>query len=202
MKESRVTKDSFHTNRKDVSLHQILEEIRTNEDFIAPRSHNMLVYNDLKSFEKFYGECAAKWLPSGDIVLIATQYQTFDTVERALRKSGVDVTKHMDEGTLKIIDAQHGYLPNDVYGTWKLAMSLIQRVKQEGRPGLSWIGDMGSFIGFHRVEGLMEYELSFSKDFDDALRTVCCYHEGDFRRLSTENQDILLNHHFKSVTIH
>ena len=195
-------KESEHLKSKPKSLDEILAEIKKNDNFIAPKSHNILVYDQLESFEKFYGQYAAKWLPRGEIVLIATQYQTFDKVDRALRKSGIDITKYMDEGSLQIIDAQHGYMLSDVNATKKLAMTLVQRARQEGKHGVSWIGDMGSFIGFQRVNDLMDYELSCPQQYkDEMIRTVCCYHEGDFRRLSSKNRAVLRNHHFSSVII-
>jgi hypothetical protein len=33
-------------------------------------SHNMLIYDDLGSFERFYSGCAARWLARNEIVLI------------------------------------------------------------------------------------------------------------------------------------
>jgi hypothetical protein len=41
----------------------------------------------------------------------------------------------------------------------KLAMSLISCVKKEGRRGVSWFGDLGSFFSFEKIEELMQYEL-------------------------------------------
>ena len=199
---SNNNNESKHLKPKPKRLDEVLEEIRKNDNFIASRSHNMLVYDELESFEKFYARYAAKWLPRSEIVLIATQYQTFDKVDRALRKTGMDITKYMDEGSLLIIDAQHGYMLGDVNATKKLAMTLVQRARQEGRHGVSWIGDMGSFIGFQRVTDLMDYELSCPQQYEDEMiRTVCCYHEGDFRRLSSKDRNVLHNHHFSSVTI-
>lgn len=184
------------------SLGEVIERIRKEDEFLGLGSHNMFIYDNLKSFEKFYCEYAAKWLLKNEIILIATQYQTFDVVEGALYKSGIDVTKHMDEGTLKIIDALQGYSLGDPSGVFKLAMSLLQRGKKEGRHGLTWIADLGSFIGLRKINDLMQYELSCPRHFqEDMIRTVCCYHEGDFDNLSQENQGILLNHHYENIII-
>lgn len=181
-------------------ISEFVELIRSDECFLAHSSHNMFVYDDIKSFETFYAEHAARWLPLNDIVLIASQYQTLDKVRTVLDKRGIDTTKHMDEGTLVIIDAQHGYLLADMYDTFKLALTLAKRAKKEGRRSLSWIGDLSSFIGFQKIEDMMKYELSFPEKFEDEMiRCVCCYHQSDFGMLPEEHKDALLNHHFKSM---
>ena len=177
-----------------------MEEIRNDDSFLAPKSHNILIYDSIKSFEKFYCEYAAKWLPRNEIVLVGTQYQTFDTVEIALGKVGIDVGRHVDEGTLKIIDAQQGYLAGDNYGVIKLATTLVHRARKEGSHGVSGIVDMGSFIGFQKDDELISYELSLPQEYEEGmLRSVCCYHDGDFARLLPQQKKTLLDHH--SITI-
>lgn len=183
-------------------MSEFVESIRSDKSFLAHSSHNMFIYDDVKSFETFYAENVAKWLPLNDIVLIGSQYQTLDKVRSALDKRGIDTTKHMDDGTLIIIDAQQGYVLADMYDTFKLALTLTNRVRKEGRRGLSWIGDLSSFIAFHRIEDMMKYELSFPEKFEDeVIRTVCCYHQADFAKLPQEHKDTLLKHHFKSMIV-
>ena len=133
-------------------------------------------------------------------MLVGTQYQTFDTVERALNKFGIDVGRHLDEGALKIIDAQQGYLLGDHYGVIKLATTLVHRARKEGRQGVSGIVDMGSFIGFQKDDELISYELSLPQEYEEGmLRSVCCYHDGDFARLLPQQKKTLLDHHSKTI---
>ena len=78
------------------------------------------------------------------IVVIGTQYDAIDDVKNILRLSGVDVERYLNQGTLFIIDAQKGYQDVDSHGLWKFAMSLLSRIKKEGRQGVylvwrSWL---------------------------------------------------------------
>lgn len=198
--EGLVDENCDAQNHPGDALWHIIKQVRSDDAYLAPGSHNLFVYDDLPSLERFYCEYAAKWLPKNEIVLIGTQYQTEDRVKKALSHFGIDVSRYMGEGSLLIIDAQRGYLPSDIYGTFKLVMTLVERAKKEGRHGVSWIGDGGSFISFCRIDDLMKYELSCPQKFDDEmLRAVCCYHEGDFSKLAQENRDILQKHHMKCL---
>lgn len=65
------------------------------------------------------------------------------------------------------------------------------------------MADMGSFVSFHKIDDLVEYELLHPTRFDDDLvKTVCCYNKKDFAELDKEQQDILIYHHFKSIFAH
>lgn len=185
------------------NMAEFAKEIDSNDCFLSPGSHNLLIYDDLKSFESFYADYAAKWLRLNEIVLIATQYQTLDKVRTAIDRRNIDTTKHLDDGSLVIIDAQQGYFTAaDMYGTFKLAKSLAKRARKEGRRGLSWLGDMGSFVGFLKMGDMMEYELSCPTKYEDeSIRTVCCYHQADFSKLTQPQRDILYKHHFKSMAV-
>jgi hypothetical protein len=46
------------------------------------------------------------------IILIATFYDTVNTVKYNLSAVGVDVQSHIDDGSLLIVDAFDGYYPN------------------------------------------------------------------------------------------
>ena len=118
-----------------------------------------------------------------------------------LAENGVDVEKHLEDGTLFIIDAQKGYQETDPFGTFKLAITLISRAKKEGRSGVTWIGDTGSFVSFDRIAELVEYELFHPREYHDPIRTLCCYHSEDFKNLERHDQDTLVNHHFKSFIV-
>jgi len=106
-------------------------------------------------------------LPENEIVIIATQYEAIDDVKKVLRLAGVAIERYLNQGTLFIIDAQQGYQDVDHLGLWKLAMTLISRVKKEGRRGVTLFGDLGSFFSFDKIEELMQYELGCPKKYED-----------------------------------
>ena len=172
------------------------------KSLIEPGSHTLLVYNDLKAFREIYSQYSRALLPQNEIVVIGTQYETINSVKNTLRLAGVgDAERHLNEGTLFIVDAQQGYQNVDSRGMWKFAMSLLSRAKKEGRQGVTWFGDAGSFFSFEKIEELMQYELSLPHKYEDAISTVCSYHLKDFETLTEAQQQTLFDHHFKSIVV-
>ena len=170
-------------------------------DLIEAGGHNLLVYDELITLREIFGNCAKTLLPKNEIVVLASQYDSLDNLKRSLQKKGVNVAKHQAEGTLFIIDAQHGYQGPDTYGTFKLVVTLSSRAKKEGRRGITWLGDMGSFFAFDRIHDLVDYELSCPTKYEDTLKTVCCYHKVDFNSLDRGNKGRLIQHHRKSIFV-
>jgi DcmR-like sensory protein len=170
------------------------------KSLIEPGSHTLLVYNDLKAFSEIYSQYSRALLPQNEIVVIGTQYETINGVKNTLRLSGIDdVDRHLNEGTLFIVDAQQGYQNVDSRGMWKFAMSLLSRAIKEGRQGVTWFGDAGSFFSFEKIEELMHYEQSLPHKYEDIITTVCSYHLKDFEILTEIQQQTLFDHHFKSI---
>jgi hypothetical protein len=86
---------------------------------------------------------------------------------------------------------------------WKLSMSLISCVKKEGRRGVSWFGDLGSFFSFEKIEELMQYELWCPQKYkEDTMKNCLLLSFRDFRKLNkTQQRQTLFDHHFKSISI-
>jgi hypothetical protein len=80
-------------------------------------------------------------------------------------------------------------------------MTLLSSVKKEGRQGVTWFGDAGSFFSFEKIEELMQYELSLPQKYEDTITTVCCYHSKDYEILTETQQYTLFDHHSKSLVI-
>lgn len=172
-----------------------------NDSLFEPGGHSILVYDDLRSLGEVYSQYAKTHLAMGEIVLIATQYEGIEAVKRNLEARGVNVERHLEDGTLFIIDAQQGYQSVDVFGTLKLAMTLASRAEKEERPGVSWFGDVGSFFAFKKMKELLDYELGCPRRFDGPVRSVCCYHAMDFETLSRQQKKTLFDHHFKTIRV-
>jgi hypothetical protein len=180
---------------------QEIAKMMVEKKLIEPGSHNLLIYNELKVFREIYSQFSRALLPQNEIIVIGTQYDAIGDVKKALRLAGVDVERYLNQGTLFIIDAQLGYQGVDIRGMWKLAMSLIFRVKKEGRRGVTWFGDLGSFFSFEKIEELMQYELWCPQKYKDTMKTVCCYHLKDFEKLNETQLYTLFDHHFKSILV-
>jgi MEDS: MEthanogen/methylotroph, DcmR Sensory domain len=180
---------------------EIAETTVKKKSLIEPGSHILLVYNDLNAFREIYTQYSRALLPQNEIVVIGTQYETVNQVKNILRLSGVDVERYLNEGTLFILDAQPGYQDAGSHGMWKFAKSLVSRVKREGRRGVTWFGDAGSFFSFEKIEELMQYELSLPQKYEDTIKTVCSYHLKDFEQLKESQKQTLFDHHFKSILV-
>ena len=170
---------------------------------IEPGSHNLLIYDDLRTFREIYSEYSKALLPENEIIVIGTQYDVVENVKNTLIRVGVDdVERHLNQGTLFIVDAQKGYLVAGSRGMWRLAMSLLSRVKKEGRQGVSWFGDPGSFFSFEKIEELMQYELWNPQKYEHMMmKSICSYHSKDFEKLTEAQKQTLLDHHFKSILV-
>jgi MEDS: MEthanogen/methylotroph, DcmR Sensory domain len=169
---------------------------------IEPGSHNLLIYDDLRTFREIYSEYSKALLPENEIIVIGTQYDVVENVKNTLLRVGVDdVERHLNQGTLFIVDAQKGYQVAGSRGMWRLAMSLLSRVKKEGRQGVSWFGDPGSFFSFEKIEELMQYELWNPQKYEDMMKSICSYHLKDFEKLTEAQKQTLLDHHFKSILV-
>ena len=170
---------------------------------IEPGSHNLLIYDDLRTFREIYSEYSKALLPENEIIVIGTQYDVVENVKNTLIRVGVDdVERHLNQGTLFIVDAQEGYQVAGSRGMWRLAMSLLSRVKKEGRQGVSWFGDPGSFFSFEKIEELMQYELWNPQKYEHMMmKSICSYHSKDFEKLTEAQKQTLLDHHFKSILV-
>jgi hypothetical protein len=189
------TKEMVHGNSLQVA------EMMAKKNLLVPGSHNLLIYDELKTLREIYSQYARTFLPENEIIVIGTQYEAIDAVKTAIQLRGVEVERYLNQGTLFIVDAQKGYQDTDTLGMWKLAMSLIFRIKKEGRRGVTWFGDLGSFFSFEKIEELIQYELWCPQKYEDKMKTVCCYHLKDFEKLNETQKQTLFDHHFKSISI-
>jgi hypothetical protein len=129
------------------------------------------------------------------IILIATFYDTINTVKHNLRAVGVDVQSHIDDGSLLIVDAFNGYYP-DIDGMKKLVASLSERAAREGRIGVSAIVNMGFFSLYGRdgdASKLISYEASLLPKIDGGnVRGFSCYHARNYKNLDDSQKNELL----------
>jgi hypothetical protein len=125
------------------------------------------------------------------IILIATFYETTDSVKHSLNAEGVDVQRHINDGSLVIVDAFSSYYP-DIEGMKKLVASLSERAKKEGRVGVTAIVDMGFFFlfgGDGRATELINYEASLAPTTEGGnVKGFSCYHGGNYNTLKDDQK--------------
>jgi hypothetical protein len=129
------------------------------------------------------------------IILIATFYETTESVKHHLSAVGVDAQSHIEDGSLVIVDAFSSYYP-DVSGMKKLVASLSERARREGRVGgVTAIVDMGFFFlfgGDGRATELINYEASLAPKIEGGnVKGFSCYHGGNYNTLKDSQKEEL-----------
>ena len=179
------------------------------DEEVGGGENGIVIYPNLQTFRQIYTKYAKDQLAKEEeadeknnskgneqlskprIMLIATFYETIDSVKHSLRAVGVkDIQNLIDNGSLVIVDAFSSYYP-DVSGMKKLVASLSQRARKEGRIGVTAIVDMGFFFlfgGDGRATELINYEASLSPKTEGGnVRGFSCYHGGNYDTLK-DNQ--------------
>ena len=72
-----------------------------------------------------------------------------------------------------------------------LTKKLVDYAKTIGKSGVSFIGDTGVFPYKHRVEELVNYELSLPSKYNMDLKRLCLFHKKDFNRLSRAKTKVI-----------
>jgi hypothetical protein len=176
-------------------------------DEIEKGDNSILIYPNLQTFRQIYMQYVKDQLAKeednrineklkpGIIILIATFYDTINSVKHNLRAVGVDVQRHIDNGSLVIVDAFSSYFP-DINGMKKLVASLSQRARKEGRVGVSAIVNMGYFFlygGDGKATELINYESSLPPKTEGGnVIGFNCYHLRDYNTLKDSQKEELL----------
>ncbi len=196
----------MRVNNKDSGNNELIKKWFKEE--IAEGENGIVIYPNLQTFRQIYTQYVKDQLAKEKeeqeqknnntrntqlkprIILIATFYETIDSVKHSLSVVGVDVQRHIDNGSLVIVDAFSSYYP-DINGMKKLVASLSERARKEGRVGVSAIVDMGFFFlfgGDGRATELINYETSLPPKTEGGnVIGFSCYHGGNFSTLK-DNQ--------------
>ena len=175
------------------------------DEEIAEGENGIVIYPNLQTFREIYTRYVKDQLAKEEdeknnstrneqlkprIILIATFYETVNSVNHNLSAVGVDVQSHIYNGSLVIVDAFSSYYP-DINGMKKLVASLSQRGRKEGRAGVTAIVDMGYFFlfgGDGRATELINYEASLAPKTEGGnVKGFSCYHGGNYNTLK-DNQ--------------
>src|SRR5215203_1313794 len=174
---------------------------------ITEGENGIVIYPNLQTFRQIYRQYAKDQLAKEEeeedeknntrnqqskprIILIATFYETIDSVKHSLSVVGVDAQSLIDNGSLVIVDAFSSYYP-DIDGMKKLVASLSDRARKEDRAGVTAIVDMGFFFlfgGDGRATELINYEASLPPRTEGGnVKSFSCYHGGNYNTLK-DNQ--------------
>lgn len=167
-------------------------------DEVGDGENGIVVYPNLQSFRQIYTQFVKEQLEKKAdeslmprIILIATFYETIDSIKHHLHAVGVqNVQSLTDKGSLLIIDSFSSYFP-DIDGMKKLVATLSERARKEGRAGVTAIVDMGFFFMFGgdgKATELINYEASLAPKTEGGnVKGFSCYHGGNFSTLK-DNQ--------------
>src|SRR5688500_3029294 len=139
------------------------------------------------------------------IILVATFCDTVNAVEHNLRAVVVEVLSIIADGSLMNVDAFDYYYP-DVGGMNEQVVPLSQRVRKEGRIGVSVISNMGFFFlydGDGEASELISYETSLPSKTDGGnVRGLSCYHTRDYENLDdSQKKELLTQGQKKSLEV-
>jgi hypothetical protein len=179
------------------------------DEGIGEGENGIVIYPNLQTFRQIYTKYVKDQLAKKEddnssrsneqtkprIILIATFYETTDSVKHSLSAVGVkDIQSLIDNGSLVIVDAFSSYYPN-VSGMKKLVASLSERARKEGRIGVTAMVDMGFFFlfgGDGRATELINYEASLAPKTEGGnVRGFSCYHEGNYNTLKDSQKEEL-----------
>ncbi|MBD0360601.1 MAG: MEDS domain-containing protein [Nitrososphaeraceae archaeon] len=167
----------------------------------------MLVYPDLHTFRRIYGQFTKTQLDDNGVVLLIPYYETTDSVRHVLSQLSIDVRKCEQNRSLVIVDSVKAYFHSDI-GMKLLPKMMAKGSKRMGKKGVSIIGDMGSFFLYEKQNRMMEYEMELRLDGkeNDAssvkIKGICSYHKDTFNTLAKKEQQALFEHHHAKLVVY
>ena len=164
----------------------------------------MLVYPDLHTFRRIYGQFTRAQLDNNGVVLLIPYYETTDSVRQVLSQLDIDVRKYEQNRSLVIVDSVKAYFHSDI-DIKSLIETMAEDSKRMGRKGVSIIGDMGSFFLYEKQNQMIEYETELQLDEKKnaansvEIKGICAYHKDTFNTLKKKEQQVLFEHHAKNL---
>lgn len=162
----------------------------------------MLVYSSLEEFREIYSDyCKIALERNNELVLIIPHYETVNSVRDTLKRE-IDVSKYEVDGTLVIMDTEKAFQKsNEMYNILLMINLLTKRAESLRKNCLSMIADAGSFFLHEKLEELLKHELSVPPELSMRCKAFCCYHKRDFDTLAGRQQEALLDHHNRRITL-
>lgn len=168
----------------------------------------MLVYPDLHTFRRIYGQFTKAQLDDNGVVLLCPYYETTDSVRHVLSQLGIDVRKCEQNRSLVIVDSVKAYFHSDI-DIKSMVKMMAEDAKRMGKKGVSIIDDMGSFFLYEKQSQMIEYETELQldekkKNKANSVKTkgICAYHKDNFNTLKKKEQRALFEHHDTNLLVY
>ena len=78
---------------------------------------------------------------------------------------------------------------------------LVESNTNWAKGGLAAVVDMGAFYHLRKIGEMITYEKSIPAKSDTKSSLLCSYHAKDFDRLSVEQKQTLLDHHYRNLLV-
>jgi hypothetical protein len=140
----------------------------------GPGSHNILIYDRIEAFRECYCEAARRVLPSGQILLILTYFDTVDNVKFYLREAGVDVEYHAGTDSLFVIDSVQQFFGSEAATIIKFIELLNKKSRRMGGHGVTAIVDMDAFFHLDDGRNIESYESLIPRGATGRRSLACC----------------------------
>ena len=111
----------------------------------------------------------------------------------------IDIRKYENEGSLIVMDSMKGHFGSDDLTTF--VNQLVKKAESSGKNGVSILADGGPFFHLHKLQELIEHEMSMPSKFDINLKRFCVFDRKDFDILEEEQRQKLVKHHGKGLTV-
>lgn len=165
-----------------------VKEVLTMLDSKSAGNHAMIVYQDLNLYREIYCRYAKSRLESGEVVILLSYFETVDSVLHYLKEYGIDVNSYRNGTMLVILDSVAQFFGTGPDFVSYLAL-IDKRAREQGGMPVNVVADITAFHHFDDVEGMLEYEKGMQQALKDmSVSMVCCYHGGNFGRLSGNMQ--------------
>jgi hypothetical protein len=180
---------------------------------VTEGENGILIYPNLLTFRQIYSRLVKNELETGRgdpakdeaqsqqhrllprIMLIASFYETIESVKHNLAAVGINAQHQFENGSLVVVDSFKTCFP-DIGGMKKLVASLSERATREGRAGVTAIINMGFFFlfgGDGEAMRLINYEASLPAKTAAGMagrnvRGFSCYNRGDYDTLDNNQK--------------
>jgi hypothetical protein len=164
--------------------------------------HNIVIYPNLEAFREIYTHVTkARIQNNHDRIILLPHYETSKSVEQALMELDIKAKEEIAQGSLEIVDSQHGFFDPAQNFIGIVRASATDAVKS-GKSGAIIIADMGSFFHRQQIPEAISHECKIAAQSQDSRFTIfCCYHGRDFEKLSKEQEAKVCENHYRNLFV-
>ena len=162
-------------------------------------NHIIAVYQDKKEKLKEAFDFLKQGLDKDEIVMLVTDEMSKDEIRRNMQDEWkIDVESLESRDRVIIKDVNEWYFQYDGPNAERLKtqwLALSETARVRGKHGIRAVGDMAAFFKRGFVKDLINYESMLEPKFNIPMTAICAYDTRDIKALSTEQFNILCEHH-------